>query len=160
MKRYCSRIAIKPTVFLEDTVYQAWVNTDTKTVRIMTIHLQLDSADAGGGANSIYGFQRITGTPSASGADVIIPTKYDNNAEDSMVLCYRKQSGLDMTGVTRQTYFLERSIVSKTTGSPSNLKFDGEEGFLLLPGEGLAIFADNEVIEGSGVYGMIEWGEE
>ena len=160
MKRYCTRIAVKPTVFTEDTVYQTWVNTDTKTVRLLRMHLQLDSADAGGTANSVYGWQRIKGTPSASGADVIIPTQYDNNSEPSMMLCYRKQAGLTMTGVTREGYFLERSIVSKTTGSASNIEFDHEEGFLLLPGEGLAIFADNTVIDGSGVYGMLEWGEE
>ena len=76
------------------------------------------------------------------------------------MLCYRKNAGLDMTGVIRETYFLERSIVSKTTGSPSNIEFDHEEGFLLLPGEGLCIFADNTVIDGSGAYGMLEWGEE
>ena len=160
MKRYCTRIAVKPTTFTEDTVYQAWINTDSKAVRLLKMHLQLDSADAGGTGNSVYGFQRIKGTPSASGADVIVPTKYDNNTEPSMVLCYRKQAGLTMTGVTRETYFLERSCVSKTTGSASNIEFDHYEGFLLLPGEGLAIFADNTVIDGSGVYGMLEWGEE
>ena len=160
MKRYCSRIAVKPTVFTEDTAYQVWVNSDSKTMRLLRMHLQLDSADAGGGANSIYGFQRIKGTPSASGADVIVATRYDNNNEPSLMLCYRKNAGLDMTGVTRETYFMERSIVSKTTGSPSTIEFDHEEGFLLLPGEGLCIFADNTVIDGSGVYGMLEWGEE
>lgn len=160
MKRYCTRIAVKPTVFTEDTVYQAWVNTDSKTVRLLRIHLQLDSADSGGNFNSIYGFQRIKGTPSSSGADVIVPTHYDNNSEPSMVVCYRKQAGLTMTGVTREAYFLERSVVSKTTGSASNIEFDHEEGFFLLPGEGLCIFADNTVADGSGVYGMIEWCEE
>jgi hypothetical protein len=160
MKRYCTRIAVKPTTFTEDTAYQAWVNTDTKTVRLLRMHLQLDSADAGGTGNSVYGWQRIKGTPSATGADVIVPTRYDNNTEPSMMLCYRKNAGLTMTGVTRETYFLERSCVSKTTGSASNIEFDHEEGFLLLPGEGLCIFADNTVIDGSGVYGMLEWGEE
>ena len=160
MKRYCTRIAVKPTVFTEDTVYQAWVNTDTKTMRLLRIHLQLDSADAGGNANSIYGFQRIQGTPSASGADVIVPTRYDNNVEPSMMLCYRKQSGLVMNGVAREGYFLERSVISKSTGSAANIQFDHEDGFYLLPGEGLCIFADNTVVDGSGIYGMLEWGEE
>jgi hypothetical protein len=160
MKRYCSRIAVKPTTFTEDTVYQAWSNTDSKTMRLIRMHLQLDSADAGGGANSVYGFQRINGTPSSSGADVIIPTRYDNNTEPSLMTCLRKQSGLTMTGVTRETYFLERSIVSKTTGAPSTIEFDHRDGFLLLPGEGFCIFADNTVIDGSGVYGILEWEEE
>lgn len=160
MKRYCSRIAVKPTTFTEDTVYQAWVNTDVKSMRLIRMHLQLDSADAGGGANSIYGFQRIKGTPSSSGADVIVATRYDNNTEPSLMLCLRKNAGLTMTGVARETYFLERSIVSKTTGAPSTIEFDHQEGFLLLSGEGLCIFADNTVIDGSGVYGMLEWEEE
>lgn len=160
MKRYCSRIAVKPTTFTEDTVYQAWVNTDSKSMRLMRMHLQLDSADAGGNGNSIYGWKRIKGTPSSSGADVIVPTRYDNNEEPSLMTCLRKQSGLTMTGVTSETYFLERSVISKSTGSASTIDFDHLEGFILLPGEGLCIFADNTVIDGSGVYGMIEWVEE
>jgi hypothetical protein len=160
MKRYCSRIAVKPTVFTEDTAYQVWVNSDTKTMRLLRMHLQLDSADAGGNGNSVYGFQRIKGTPSSSGADVIVATPYDTNQEPSLMLCYRKNAGLTMTGVTRETYFLERSVISKSTGSASTIEFDHEEGFFLLPGEGLCIFADNTVIDGSGVYGMLEWGEE
>lgn len=160
MKRYCTRIAVKPTVLTEDTVYQAWVNTDTKSMRLMRMHIQLDSADAGGNGNSIYGWQRIVGTPSSSGADVIVPTRYDNNNEPSLMTCLRKNAGLTMTGVTRETYFLERSVISKSTGSASTIDFDHLEGFILLPGEGLCIFADNTVIDGSGVYGLLEWGEE
>lgn len=160
MKRYCSRIAVKPTVLTEDTVYQAWVNTDTKSMRLMRMHIQLDSADAGGNGNSIYGWQRINGTPSSSGADVIVPTRYDNNNEPSLMTCLRKNAGLTMTGVTRETYFLERSVISKSTGSASTIDFDHLEGFILRPGEGLCIFADNTVIDGSGVYGLLEWGEE
>lgn len=160
MKRYCSRIAVKPTTFAEDTVYQSWTNTDTKSMRLIKIHLQLDSADTGGTFNSIYGFSRIVGTPSSSGADVIIATRYDNNSEPSLMTCLRKQSGLIMNGVTQETYFLERSIVSKTTGSSSTIEFDHEEGFILRPNEGLCIFADNTVHDGSGVYGMLEWEEE
>jgi hypothetical protein len=158
MKRYCSRIAVKPTTLTEDTAYQSWYNSDAVSVRLLRMHLQLDSADAGGGANSIYGFQRIKGQP--TGGDSIIATRYDTNSEPSKMVINRAQGGLTMTGVTRETYFLERSIVSKTTGSASNLEFDHEEGFILLPGEGLCIFADNTVISGSGVYGMLEWGEE
>ena len=160
MKRYCSRIAVKPTTFTEDTAYQAWVNTDSKTIRLLRMHLQLDSADAGGNGNSVFGWQRIKGTPSSTGADVIIATPYDTNQEPSLMTVLRKQSGLTMTGVTRETYFLERSIISKSTGSASTIEFDHNEGFFLLPGEGLCIFADNTIIDGAGCYGMLEWGEE
>lgn len=158
MKRYCSRIAVKPTTLTEDTAYQSWYNSDVLSIRLIRMHLQLDSADAGGGANSIYGWQRIKGQP--TGGDSIIPTRYDNNEEPSKMIVNRANDGLTMTGVTRETYFLERSIVSKTTGSASNIDFDHLEGFVLLPGEGICIFADNTVISGSGVYGMIEWVEE
>lgn len=158
MKRYCSRIAVKPTTFTEDTCYQSWYNSDVLSIRLIRMHLQLDSADAGGGANSIYGWQRIKGQP--TGGDLIIPTRYDNNEEPSKMIVNRANDGLTMTGVTRETYFLERSIVSKTTGSASTIDFDHLEGFVLLPGEGICIFADNTVISGSGVYGMIEWVEE
>lgn len=158
MKRYCSRIAVKPTTFTEDTCYQSWYNSDIKSIRLIRMHLQLDSADAGGGANSIYGWQRIVGQP--TGGDSIIATRYDNNEEPSKMIINRANGGLTMDGVTRETYFLERSIVSKTTGSASTIDFDHLEGFILLPGEGLCIFADNTVIAGSGVFGMIEWVEE
>lgn len=158
MKRYCSRIAVKPTTLTEDTAYQSWYNSGVLSFRLIRMHLQLDSADAGGGANSIYGWQRIKGQP--TGGDLIIPTCYDNNDEPSKMIVNRANDGLTMTGVTRETYFLERSIVSKTTGSASMIDFDHLEGFLLLPGEGICIFADNTVISGSGVYGMIEWVEE
>jgi hypothetical protein len=158
MKRYCSRIAVKPTTFTEDTCYQSWYNSDTKSVRLIRMHLQLDSADAGGTGNSIYGWQRIKGQP--TGGDSITPTRYDNNEEPSKMIINRANGGLTMTGVIQETYFLERSIVSKTTGSASTIDFDHQEGFILLPGEGLLIFADNTVINGSGVYGMIEWVEE
>ena len=160
MKHYCSRIAVKPTVFTEDTVYQIWINTGTKSVRIFRMHIQLDSADAGGTFNSIYGWQRTKGAPFDAGADVIVPTKFDNNMDPSEVVALRKNAGINMDGVTRETYFLERSIVSKTTGAAATIDFDHLEGFLLLPGEGLCIFADNTVHDGSGVYGMLEWGEE
>ena len=158
MKRYCSRIAVKPTTFTEDTCYQSWYNSDIKSVRLIRMHLQLDSADAGGTGNSIYGWQRIKGQP--TGGDSITPTRYDNNEEPSKMIINRANGGLTMTGVTQETYFLERSIVSKTTGSASTIDFDHQEGFILLPGEGLVIFADNTVINGSGVYGMLEWVEE
>jgi hypothetical protein len=158
MKRYCSRIAVKPTTFTEDTGYQSWYNSDVLSVRLIRMHLQLDSADAGGTGNSIYGWQRIKGHP--TGGDSIIPTRYDNNEEPSKMIINRANGGLTMNGVTRETYFLERSIVSKTTGSASTIDFDHLEGFILLPGEGILIFADNTVINGSGVYGMIEWVEE
>lgn len=160
MKHYCSRIAVKPTVFTEDTVYQMWINLDAHSVRLFKMHIQLDSADAGGTFNSVYGWQRTNGVPVDAGADVIVATKFDNNMEPSKVAILRDNAGIDMTGVTRQEYFLERSIVSKTTGSASTIDLDHLEGFLLLPGEGLCIFADNTVHDGSGVYGMLEWGEE
>ena len=160
MKRYCSRIAVSPTTFTEDTVYQAWCNTDTKSMHLIRMHVQLDSAESTGTHSSVYGFARIKGTPSATGADVIVPTRYDNNTEPSLMTCLRKNAGLTMTGVTIETYFLESSIVSRTTGSAANIEFDHADGFILLPGEGLCIFADNAVRDGSGVYGMLEWGEE
>ena len=154
MKYYACKIAVKPTTLTAGTVYQSFVNTDSKSLRIMKIHLQLDSADAGGGANSIYAFSRIKGNP--SGAD-LTPTKYDTGDEPSAMSCKRNQAGLDMTGVIQEPYFLERSIVSKTTGAPTTIKFDGENGFILKPNEGLCIFADNNVIAGSGVFGFLEW---
>jgi hypothetical protein len=66
-----------------------------------------------------------------------------------------------MTGVTQEPYFLERSVISKSTGSASTIDFDNNgEGFILAKNEGLIIFADNSVVSGSGVYGMIEWMED
>jgi hypothetical protein len=157
MKYYACKIAVKPTTLTAGTVYQSFVNTDSKSLRIMKIHLQLDSADAGGGANSIYAFARIKGNP--VGTD-LTPTKYDTGDEPSAMSCKRNQAGLDMTAVTQEPYFLERSIVSKTTGAPCTIQFDGENGFILKPNEGLCIFADNNVIAGSGVFGFLEWCEE
>jgi hypothetical protein len=56
---------------------------------------------------------------------------------------------------------LERSVISKFTGNASTIEFDNNgEGFILAKNEGLIIFADNAVISGSGVYGMIEWMED
>jgi hypothetical protein len=77
------------------------------------------------------------------------------------MLCLRNQAGLDMTGVTQEPYFLERSVISKFTGNASTIDFDNNgEGFILAKNEGLIIFADNSVVSGSGIYGMIEWMED
>jgi hypothetical protein len=77
------------------------------------------------------------------------------------MLCLRNQAGLDMTGVTQEPYFLERSVISKFTGNASTIDFNhNDEGFILAKNEGLIIFADNEVVSGSGIYGMIEWMED
>jgi hypothetical protein len=66
-----------------------------------------------------------------------------------------------MTGVTQEPYFMERSVISKSTGSASTIDFNGNnEGFILAKNEGLIIFADEDVISGSGVYGMLEWMED
>ena len=157
-KHYVCKIAVKPVVLTAGTVYQAFINTDSFSMRLTRLHLQLDSADAGGGANSIFAFARITGVP--NGGNILTPTKYNTQTEPSKMLCLRNQSGLTMTGVTQEPYFLERSIVSKTTGSASNIQFDDEDGFLLSANEGIVIFADNDVISGSGLFGMLEWIEE
>lgn len=161
MKHYACKIAVKPITLTAGTVYQSFVNTDILSVRIMKIHLQLDSADSGGGANSIYALARITGNPAmGSGGQELTPVKYDTSTEPARMSCRRNQNGLTMTGITQEPYFLERSIVSKTTGTATNIEFDGKEGFILAPNEGLIIFADNTVISGSGVFGFIEWKEE
>lgn len=161
MKYYACKIAVKPTTLTAGTVYQSFVNTDILSVRIMKIHLQLDSADAGGGANSIYAFARIKGNPALGvGGTELTPTKYNTQTEVASMSCRRNQAGLDMAGITQDPYFLERSIVSKTTGAATNIKFDGDDGFILAPNEGIIIFADNTVIAGSGVFGFIEWKEE
>lgn len=161
MKYYACKIAVKPTTLTSGTVYQSFVNTaNTPSIRITKIHLQLDSADAGGGANSIYAFARITGNPALGvGGEQLGVTKYDTGSEAAKLSCRRNQAGLSMSGITQDAYFLERSIVSKTTGAATNIEFDGHEGFILAPNEGLIIFADNNVISGSGVYGFIEWKE-
>ena len=125
-KHYVCKIAVKPVVLTAGTVYQAFVNTDSFSMRLRRLHLQLDSADAGGGANSIFAFARITGVP--NGGEFLTPTKYNTQTEPSKMLCLRNQSGLTMTGVIQDPYFLERSIVSKTTGSASNIQFDDEDG--------------------------------
>lgn len=158
MKYYCCRVAIQPTTLTEGTVYQAFVNTDSRSIRIKTINIQLDSADAGGTANSIYGLQRIKGLP--TGGSVLGITKYDTQDEDSMMRVVRNQGGLTMDGVTQFEYFWEGSIAAKNTGSPTAINFDDNQGFLLSPNEGVAFFADNTVATGSSVHGFIEWVEE
>lgn len=158
MKYYCCRVAITPTTMTEDTVYQAFVNTDTKSIRLKALNIQLDSADAGGKGNSIYGLKRIKGTP--SGGTSLGITKYNNQDEDSKMSVLRNNGGLTMTGVTQFEYFWEGSISSKNTGAPTTIHFDNNQGFILAPGEGVAFFADNTVISGSSVHGFMEWVEE
>lgn len=158
MKYYCARVAIDPTTYTENTVYQAFVNTDNKSIRLKTLNIQLDSADAGGTGNSVYGIKRIIGTP--SGGSSIGVTKYNTQNEDSKMAVVRNQGGLTMTSVTQLEYFWEGSIASKNTGAPTAIHFDNNEGFILAPNEGLAFFADNTVISGSSVRGFMEWVEE
>lgn len=158
MKTYASKIAVKPTTITEDTYYQSWYNSDDKSMRLKRMHLQLDSADAGGNGNSIFAFARITGNP--SGGTSITAVRFDTGNEPSKMICQRNQAGLTMTGVVIEDYFLERSIISKSTGSASTIEFDSEEGFLIAPNQGLVIFADNTIIAGAGCYGMLEWVEE
>lgn len=160
MKHYLCKIATAPTVYTEDTVYQAWINTDIVSMFIRRMHLQLDSADSSGQpATSVYAFGRCRGTP--TNGTTLTTIRFDNNEEPSKMLCLRNQGGLTMNGIYREDYFLERSILSKTTGAASNIDFGGAEGGLILrPGEGLILFADNTVIAGSGVYGTLEWAEE
>lgn len=158
MKYYACRIAIEPTTLTEDTVYQAFVNQDSKSIRVRKIQLQLDSADAGGSGNSVYGMKRIKGVP--SGGTQLGVTKYNTQDEDSMMTVVRNQGGLTMAGITQLEYFWEGSIPAKTGGSPTSIEFDNTEGLLLSPNEGLAFFADNTVIAGSSMRGFMEWVEE
>lgn len=158
MKYYACRVAVKPTVFTENTVYQAFVNTDTKSIRLRTLNIQLESSDAGGTAKSIFGLKRIKGLP--TGGDVLAVTKYNTQDEASMMRVVRNQGGLTMTGVTEDEYFWEGSIQAKSTGSPVSIHFDNNNGFILAPNEGVAFFADNTVIDGSSVHGFMEWVEE
>lgn len=159
MKHYVCKIAVKPTTLTDETVYQAFINTDDTSLRITKMHIQLDSADAGGNGNSVYAFARIKGTP--TNGTTLTTTKYDNQNEPSKMLCLRNQAGLNMTGVTQEPYFMERSVISKSTGSASTIDFNGNnEGFILAKNEGLIIFADKDVISGSGIYGMLEWMED
>lgn len=158
MKYYACRIAIEPTTLTENTVYQAFVNSDTKSIRLRRMNIQLDSADTGGTANSVYGLKRIKGTP--SGGTLLGITKYNNQSEDSKMSVLRNQGGLTMTGVTQEEYFWEGSIQAKMAGSPISIAFDNDEGFILAPGEGVAFFADNTVATGSSVRGFMEWVEE
>jgi len=158
MKYYACRIAIDPTTFTENTVYQAFVNQDSKSIRVRKIQLQLDSADAGGTGNSVYGMKRIKGLP--TGGSVLGVTKYNTQDEDSMMTVVRNQGGLTMTGVTQFEYFWEGSIPAKTSGAPTAIQFDNSEGLILSPNEGLAFFADNTVINGSSMRGFMEWVEE
>lgn len=158
MKYYCCRIAIDPTTYTEDTVFQAFVNTDNKSIRLKTLNIQLDSADAGGTGNSVYGIKRIIGTP--SGGTNLGVTKYNTQDEDSKMTVVRNQGGLTMTGITQLEYFWEGSISSKNTGAPSVIYFDNNQGFILAPNEGICFFADNTIISGSSVRGFLEWVEE
>jgi hypothetical protein len=158
MKYYACRVAIKPTVYTEDTVYQAFVNTDTRSIRLRRLNIQLESADAGGTAKSIYGLKRIKGLP--TGGDSLGITKYNTQDEKSMMVVLRNQAGLTMTGVTQDEYFWEGSIQAKTTGSPTSIEFNNNNGFILAPNEGVAFFADNTVIAGSSIHGFMEWVEE
>ncbi len=158
MKYYCARVAIDPTTLTEGTVYQAFVNTDNKSIRVRKIELQLDSADTGGTANSVFGMKRIKGTP--NGGSAIGVTKYNTQDEDSKMSVVRNQGGLTMTGVTQFEYFWEGSISAKTTGAPTAIVFDNSEGFLLAPTEGLAFFADNTLQAGCAMRGFMEWVEE
>lgn len=158
MKYYACRIAIDPTTLTEGTVYQAFVNTDSKSIRLRRMNIQLDSADTGGTANSIYGLKRIKGIP--SGGTSLGVTKYNTQSENSMMSVLRNQGGLTMTGVTEYEYFWEGSIQAKMAGSPISIAFDNDEGFILAPNEGVAFFADNTVASGSSVRGFMEWVEE
>lgn len=158
MKYYACRVAIDPTTLTENTVYQAFVNTDSKSIRIRKIELQLDSADTGGTANSVFGIKRIKGTP--SGGSNLGVTKYNTQDEESKMAVVRNQGGLTMTGITQDEYFWEGSIAAKTTGAPHTIVFDNSEGFLLAPTEGLAFFADNTLQSGCAMRGFMEWVEE
>ena len=157
MKSYLCKIAIDPTTYTENTVYQTFLNTDTKSIRISRMNIQLTSADAGN-SKSIYAFARFKGAP--SGGELLTSTKYNTQSEDSLMVCRRSQGGLTMTGVTVHPYFLEVAALSKTQSAPTTINFDHYEGLILAPGEGLCIFADNTVAAGSGVNGCVEWSEE
>lgn len=158
MKYYAARVAIDPTTLTENTVYQVFVNTDSKSIRLKTLNIQLDSADTGGTANSVYGIKRIIGVP--SGGTAIGVTKYNTQDEDAKMSVLRNQGGLTMTGVTQLEYFWEGSIAAKNSGAPTSIHFDNNEGFILAPNEGIAFFADNTVASGSSVRGFMEWVEE
>ena len=158
MKYYACRVAVKPTAFAENTVYQTFTNADTKSIRLRRLNIQLESADAGGTGKSIYGLKRIKGLP--TGGDVLGTTKYNTQDEASMMRVVRNQGGLTMTGVTEDEYFWEGSIQAKSTGSPVSIHFDNNNGFILAPNEGVAFFADNTVIDGSSIHGFMEWVEE
>ena len=158
MKYYACRVAIDPTTLTENTVYQAFVNTDSKSVRLKTLNIQLDSADTGGTSNSVYGIKRIKGLP--TGGTELGITKYNTQDEDSMMKVLRNQGGLTMTGVTQYEYFWEGSIAAKNSGAPTSIHFDNNEGFILAHNEGIAFFADNAVATGSSVRGFMEWVEE
>lgn len=158
MKYYACRIAIDPTTLTEDTFYQAFVNTDDKSIRLRKIELQLDSADTGGTGNSVFGMKRIKGTP--SGGTSLGVTKYNTQDEDSKMSVLRNQGGLTMTGVTQNEYFWEGSISAKITGAPHSIHFDNNQGFILAPGEGIAFFADNTLQTGCAMRGFMEWVEE
>lgn len=158
MKYYAARVAIDPTTLTENTVYQVFVNTDNKSIRLKTLNIQLDSADSNGTANSVYGIKRIIGVP--SGGTAIGVTKYNTQDEDAKMSVLRNQGGLTMTGVTQLEYFWEGSIAAKNSGAPTSIHFDNNEGFILAPNEGIAFFADNTVANGSSVRGFMEWVEE
>lgn len=157
MKTYICKIAVEPTTLTAGTVYQAFVNSDSQSMRVKKIFLLLNSSHTGN-SKSVYAFARIKGMP--TGGTSLVPTKFDTQSEDSMMVCMRNQAGLTMTEVVQSPYFLEMSVLSKTQMSPATFDFDNNEGLILAPNEGLVIFADHDVVSGSGVTGCIEWREE
>ena len=65
-------------------------------------------------------------------------------------------TGVSMNGAIIESYFIEVPVKTGSDGQVISYIFDDEDGFILCPKQGLAVYADGDMIAGASLHGSIE----
>ncbi len=157
---YAARIEIVPSTLTSGTVYWAIRNNHaTLTVYLRKFELKLGFSGIAAATRSAYEMIRFSGaTP--TGGTALPPVKRRTTYANSLIDARFAPAGLTMTGT-----ILDTSGAWHTVGHTNQLNVDhaqniaSENGFELLPGEGLAIRASGALVLGSYLVGSVRWEE-
>lgn len=152
MYNYMCAVDLDLVVLTSGTVYYSLFNTHTRDVYINKIMLQTMSATGSGNTKCMFALARANTTP-PTGGSVVNYSKLDTESKSISMDIRKNNSGLVTTGTSIDPYFTELAVKTGSEGHVFNYDFNRD--FVLCPGQGIVIEADEAMISGASLHGSI-----
>lgn len=157
---YHTRLELVPSTLTAGTVYWSMRNNGSKKAVVRQLAALITFAGVAAATRSAYELVRFSGANMTGGTSVAAVKGSNVDDTNTAVTDIRfAPAGLTTSGVTFELNGIAILAHANQLGSQHDAILNFADTLVLEPGEGLAIRASTAIVAGSGIHGLVNWGE-